>query len=320
MTVLGLVKESFAQCKIGEEYDTKAIKSIVNSKHGTNMNSVIPSDYCYNITNEGIDNYIDYLHIFEQIKRGRYKYLGEKYPYTGKVHKKGLPIGEWINGIYYPLGKFEKSKYGFNKQTKVDVNVHSLKVIVYSDPRIEFLRLSKVEGRNIDEQIKNSVKRAYGDFQRTLIGFGSVENKSKLKSNAENLLYEAICSFLKSDTSDFNTWHRDLLFKLKETFLFRQFTVGQAQKWINMSLKYLYCFTADAQSGLVKETFSQCHTPIDRYVMKNASSWHDIKPLPVVWSKLNDYKMYLDYQSSLKSIADKKGITQLELDFELWKS
>lgn len=58
---------------------------------------------------------------------------------------------------------------------------------------------------------------------------------------------------------------------------------------------------------------------IDNYVLNNAFKWYGIRPLPIAWSKLNDYDLYINYQMDLKLVADNKGITQLELDFELWQ-
>jgi predicted transport protein len=65
---------------------------------GTNQTSLIPSDYCYNLINKGI---AFQNHIFEQTELGKYKYLGEHYPYTGKVYwsKKRNPVGVWLNGV-----------------------------------------------------------------------------------------------------------------------------------------------------------------------------------------------------------------------------
>ena len=76
-----------------------SIKDDLKLKHGTNRDSTIPSDYCYNLINDGIP--FD-KHVFEYIKWNTYKFHGENFPYTGKVmhQKKGI-VGEWINGKKY---------------------------------------------------------------------------------------------------------------------------------------------------------------------------------------------------------------------------
>ena len=65
-------------------------------------NSVPPSDYCYNIVNVGSRPF-KYA-VFEWVGRGRYKYLGPNYKYTGPIFWKNEPVGEWKSGVY----KFKK--------------------------------------------------------------------------------------------------------------------------------------------------------------------------------------------------------------------
>ena len=87
---------------------TAELKIELKKKYGTRASSVLLYDYCYNRINNGtrFDK-----HIFEFLGGGEYKYLGEGYPYTGKiyhkpVHQKIKEVGEWINGvkhIYPPI-------------------------------------------------------------------------------------------------------------------------------------------------------------------------------------------------------------------------
>ena len=64
------------------------------------------SDYCYNKTNKGmIDNFKNDVHMFEYVKRGYYRLLGENYKYNGEIVHKGKcdkeahTVGRWENGI-----------------------------------------------------------------------------------------------------------------------------------------------------------------------------------------------------------------------------
>lgn len=102
MNIQEKVKDAFKEYEIGSEFSRQEIIDRVIQKHGVNPSSIIPSDYCYNRTNNGID-FEKYLHIFEHIERSTYKYLGENYPYNGKIYHqpKGcneILVGEWING------------------------------------------------------------------------------------------------------------------------------------------------------------------------------------------------------------------------------
>ena len=77
---------------------SKIIELICMHFPGTNPSSLIPSDYCYNLFNKGI-NFRN--HIFEQVNQGVYKYLGQNAAYTGKVYwsKSDQPVGEWLDGV-----------------------------------------------------------------------------------------------------------------------------------------------------------------------------------------------------------------------------
>jgi len=84
------------------------VKSEVERKYGRNISSVIPSDYCYNRINDGIDFRKD-NRLFKYNGRNSYEYLGEGFPYTGKIYhkpyksKEEIVVGEWINGkMKYP--------------------------------------------------------------------------------------------------------------------------------------------------------------------------------------------------------------------------
>lgn len=113
MTILDKVRDTFKNCEIGSELSRQEIINKVVIKHGCNPGSIIPSDYCYNRINNGID-FEKFLHIFEFLGSCMYKYLGENYPYSGTIfHKpKGgfeIAIGKWSNGVidYEPSGGFQ---------------------------------------------------------------------------------------------------------------------------------------------------------------------------------------------------------------------
>ena len=80
------------------------VKSLLATIYGTNKESVLLSDYCYNRFNEGI---MFTKHLFQYIDRNSYKYLGENALFTGLIFQKkkgevgeGI-VGEWIDGVKY---------------------------------------------------------------------------------------------------------------------------------------------------------------------------------------------------------------------------
>ncbi len=102
MTTIEEVKETFKNVVIGTVFTTSEVKYMVNEKFGRNPGSVIPTDYCYNRYNNGID-LKKHLKIFEYTTEKNFKYLGTDYPYTGKIYHKPksgyeICIGELVNG------------------------------------------------------------------------------------------------------------------------------------------------------------------------------------------------------------------------------
>lgn len=59
------------------------------------------SDICYNKANEGnLNNFDSDVHVYEKVRTGYYRLLGENYPYTGVIEHAGNSriLGEWVNG------------------------------------------------------------------------------------------------------------------------------------------------------------------------------------------------------------------------------
>ena len=148
MTILEKVKETFKDCRIGTIFSFGEIRSMVIHKFGCNPESVIPSDYCYNRINNGID-FDNYLHIFEYINRNQYKYLGEGYAYTGKIlHKpKGgyeVIVGEWKDGKVAKNDIIIKSNDRIvtveNHTDKISKDVHKTKRDISIKMRFDILK------------------------------------------------------------------------------------------------------------------------------------------------------------------------------------
>lgn len=74
-----------------------------------------------------------------------------------------------------------------------------------------------------------------------------------------------------------------------------QFTYGQAQKWVNMSLKYLYVMGFDDMSH-----FEQViHVPVDSLIIDAANDL-GVRWPSTSWSKLDNYHKYLAFQKRLR--------------------
>ena len=80
----------------------KELRRLVEELGGYKADSVLPSDYCYNLVNRAA---FSCLHcILVRIAHGRYKYVGPNYAYTGPVLWKPRggqehSVGQWQAGV-----------------------------------------------------------------------------------------------------------------------------------------------------------------------------------------------------------------------------
>lgn len=100
-------------------------------------------------------------------------------------------------------------------------------------------------------------------------------------------------------------------------------TNGNAQKWLNMALKYLWLLGALPND--IKE--NRLHAPIDSYILQKL--WN-LKADGVTcsadtfyykgnsWSKISDYDDYFDLQKVIRVMAKQGGKTVIELENEAW--
>jgi len=118
MTIYEQIKDTLTDF-IGSILTASEIKNAVTAQYGTNVSSIIPSDYCYNRFNSGIKFN---KHLFEYISTNHYRHLGENYPFTGLIYHKpanqtlDFIVGEWIAGrkIFYSSPVLKDSAEGLS--------------------------------------------------------------------------------------------------------------------------------------------------------------------------------------------------------------
>lgn len=174
-------------------------------------------------------------------------------------------------------------------------------------------------GAGEDDVLKACVQAAYGDFQRTLHGMGKLAEgeKQRLKETAT----DALVSFLRqvrsaSDPNFFDWQHKSVCQSLKEKFLQFEhinFSIGHAQKWVNMTLKYIFVLGEERIDGF-KNIYCFCHAPIDAFFLKNIDDDH--KNLVDPWSKLDCYDRYIRFQKWFRKEFDPRP--PLDAEFEMW--
>lgn len=163
------------------------------------------------------------------------------------------------------------------------------------------------------------IDRAYRDFSRTLHGFGKADNKEKTREKAGEYLktkLEEIINIEISTQENFDEWHQETCSEIQNIFKTgssHTLYIGQAQKWINMSFKYIYTYGDNYLKGYEK-IYNYCHVPIDNILLKELKKYEPPK-LKTAWSKIPDYKTYLEYQKWFH-VFNK---IPLDVEFKIWQ-
>ena len=161
-----------------------------------------------------------------------------------------------------------------------------------------------------DDLIELAMAKAYRDLMRTIRGFASHINNTRIKKNARACIKEYINKTINASITSqkqFDQIHRETCEMLIDKFEDQYFTIGQAQKWINMTFKYLHLLEYEA----IENIYEYCHIPIDNYML-NITNYRMSK----TWSKLNNYDEYIQYQEWFRNKYNNE--IPLDVEFHLW--
>ena len=197
--------------------------------------------------------------------------------------------------------------------------------------------LMDMEKKEVVERIiKKCADKAYTDLQRRMPYRYSIENMkenldrdgqkefSALKTEFQNDVYRIILSNLVDedgmiDSASMNP--RKMIEKvseLKETYklLFRDgevFTVGLAQKWVNMTLKYLWIL------GVLDDEYEdKLEVPIDSYMIKQIAKKCKLDMNHIKWSSWDDFDEYSKIQDNLYERLLNDAYTRIGWENECW--
>ena len=172
-----------------------------------------------------------------------------------------------------------------------------------------------------------AVKKAYKDmsprtFEKNKAWWNNPENVKTTKNGKQRLeeddwqdaksevfdwLAGEFDTYFQKGCKDFNVWHKTICNDFLERFkpILNQYgydadkslKYGKAQKIVNMTFKYLFCFD-DAKNHA--EKFDVCHMPIDSYILNwyNDSSQNKCD---TAWSDLEETQYY-ELQDEIKKI------------------
>lgn len=158
---------------------------------------------------------------------------------------------------------------------------------------------------------------AYRDFCRT-IRFSGEHNK--FKDSVKAVITQNIDGLISVHSQkDFDQKHKNLCEKIIETANFQKvlaadFTYGQAQKWLNMTLKYMLLmgFWNDKLQPII----GFLHVPVDNYITTAAKKNFGISITSKAWSKW-DRDEYIDFQTRICNALD--GVeTPIEWENHTW--
>lgn len=161
------------------------------------------------------------------------------------------------------------------------------------------------------DALEAAINNAYGDMaSHTLIGFNNLEKGDEIKKDYRKTATKVIKEYIKEKLSgcktdeDFIHWHSKLCKEIRVVYKEIDFTYGHAQKWINMTLKYLYMFYSVGESevgkdifvndeykdldltyqldnntkAIVEKTYKFYHVPLDNYILKRVYELKNIFP------------------------------------------
>ncbi|MDQ1245348.1 MAG: hypothetical protein QG565_1689 [Campylobacterota bacterium] len=170
-----------------------------------------------------------------------------------------------------------------------------------------------------NKPLENCINRAYRDFNRTLHGFGSLSNNENITSDIKKYLFD---EFKKVKTLnittqiDFDNWHKNKCMEIETLYFengYSSFHIGQAQKWINMTFKYIFSYGNKYLDGY-NEIYQFCHVPLDNILIDALKKFHPPK-LKTSWSRIDNYETYIEYQNWFRNKFDN---LPLDVEFKLW--
>ena len=103
-----IVKEIISEYGPRHRVSLKELYELLGAHFQTNSGSIIPSDYCYNRVNKGIE-FHKKPRLFNFLGEGMYECLGENYLYTGDVKNASdeTVVGSWENGVFQENANWE---------------------------------------------------------------------------------------------------------------------------------------------------------------------------------------------------------------------
>jgi hypothetical protein len=177
-----------------------------------------------------------------------------------------------------------------------------------NEDRISYL-LNVYFGDYLKDPTLSAVERAYLDLARTQHGFSRDIEKQHIQEQRKSFLVAKIRDIGENQIEsqdNFDEYHKDVMLDLKRMSQ-ASFTFGQAQKWVNMSLKYCLIIKPE----VFAKNMAFYHVPIDNIVLAELPDYG----FSGKWSKLNNYDDYIYFQNWFRKKYSEQApiLTELKL-------
>ena len=183
---------------------------------------------------------------------------------------------------------------------------------------------------NKNPEIKDVAKRAYRDLCRTIR-----DTKQDIRDKAKNEVFDFITSEIEKlenkEYSDYDKFHETLCDGIIDIYKNHKikFYYGQAQKWVNMLMKYL-CVLGVERFPWLKGMHHYLHIPIDSIILDLAINELKINTVTVksrnislkniTWSRIEDKEIYDAIQTELRRAIEARNEIPIIWEFNAWNS
>jgi hypothetical protein len=210
----------------------------------------------------------------------------------------------------------------------------SVQHVVSASDWDDFIAVCYFGGEHKGDWLNRCIRRAYLDMSRTLHGmavFG--QPHPDWQTSMACLLKQQLRVLTETPEwtqKGFDSWHEACVASLQQLSdrlgyapqlggdgsSRTRFTVGQAQKWINMSIKYAIALGERRVPGF-HCVYDVAHVALDNVVLERLTEL-GMSPLGCAWSRLDEYNRYMQCQQWVRDhFRDERS---LEVEYQLWQS
>ena len=196
----------------------------------------------------------------------------------------------------------------------------------------------KLRYRYSEQTLKQATAEEARAFRAAKAGFLSTAKQCEDRSGVALLRKQV--KMLPKDPKAYAQWHKNVCEGLRKfamewrdeagqpLFLPGGFTFGHAQKWVNMTVKYMLILDLLQEAeGLLPKL----HIPLDAYILAAAAEPAEQELIPGcgvrglgvkrpawAWYALDVYETYCDYQSRILEATKIQGLTPTEWEAAAW--